>query len=136
VGSANSETALVDILVANGPEFMTDKIVVLTTCESEEEAVRVARHLVEKKLAACVNILPQARSIYRWANKSGPDKGKIKIEDTSELVLIIKSRRDLFDALRAEIGKIHSYEVPEVIALPVVDGSAEYLAWLDRELIP
>jgi periplasmic divalent cation tolerance protein len=67
--------------------------------------------------------------------KSGPDKGKAKIEDTAELVLIIKSRRDLFDALRAEIGKIHSYEVPEVIALPVVDGSAEYLAWLDRELI-
>jgi periplasmic divalent cation tolerance protein len=114
---------------------MTDKIVVLSTCETEEEAVRVARHLVEKKLAACVNILPKARSVYRWVEKNGPDKGKAKIEDTAELVLIIKSRRDLFDALRAEIGKIHSYEVPEVIALPVVDGSAEYLAWLDRELI-
>jgi periplasmic divalent cation tolerance protein len=115
---------------------MTDKIVVLSTCESEEEAVRVAWHLVEKKLAACVNILPKVRSIYRWANKSGPDKGKTKIEDATELVLIIKSRRDLFDALRAEIAKIHSYEIPEVIALPVVDGSPEYLAWLDRELIP
>jgi periplasmic divalent cation tolerance protein len=114
---------------------MTDKIVVLSTCESEEEAVRVARHVVEKRLAACVSILPKARSIYRWAAKSGPEKGKIKIEDASEFVLLIKSRRDLFDALRAEIVKIHSYELPEIIALPLVDGSAEYLAWLDRELI-
>jgi len=105
---------------------MTDKIVVLSTCETEEEAVRVARHLVEKKLAACVNILPQARSVYRW---------KGKIEEASEFVLIVKSRRDLFDALRAEIVELHSYELPEVIALPLVDGSAEYLAWLDRELM-
>jgi periplasmic divalent cation tolerance protein len=110
---------------------MTDKIVVLSTCETEEEAVRVARHLVEKMLAACVTILPQARSVYRWPDKTG----KTKIEDAAEFVLLIKSRRDLFDALRAEIVKIHSYELPEVIALPVVDGSAEYLAWLDRELI-
>ena len=116
---------------------MTDKIVVLSTCETEEEAVRVARHLVEKKLAACVNILPQAHSVYRWAEKSGPDKGKSKIEDTAEFVLIIKSRRDLFDALRVEIGKIHSYEIPEVIALPVVwmvNRPGVDLAWMDREL--
>jgi periplasmic divalent cation tolerance protein len=109
---------------------MTDKIVVLSTCESEEEAGRVARQLVEKRLAACVTMLPQARSVYRWAEKGG----KAKIEDAAEFLLIIKSRRDLFDALRAEIVKIHSYEIPEVIALPVVEGSAEYLAWLDREL--
>ena len=113
---------------------MTDKIVVLSTCETEEEAVRVARHLVEKKLAACVNILPQARSVYRWAEKSGPDKGKTKIEDTAEFVLIIKSRRDLFAALRAEIQKLHTYEVPEAIALHVVDGSEAYLAWLEGQL--
>jgi periplasmic divalent cation tolerance protein len=105
---------------------MTDKIVVLSACESEDEAARVARVLVEKRLAACVNIVPGVRSIYRW---------KDKIEDTTEFVLIIKSRRDLFDALRAEIAKIHSYEVPEVIALPVVDGADRYLAWLDRELV-
>jgi len=109
---------------------MTDKIVVLSTCESEEEAGRVARQLVEKRLAACVTILPQAHSVYRWAGKDG----KSKIEDAAEFMLVIKSRRDLFDALRAEIVKIHSYEIPEVIALPVVEGSAEYLAWLDREL--
>jgi periplasmic divalent cation tolerance protein len=104
---------------------MTDKIVVLTTCESEEEASRIARHLVEKKLAACVNILPNMRSVYRW---------KDKIEEATEFQLVIKSRRDLFDQLRTEIGKLHSYEIPEVIAIPVVDGSPGYLAWLDREL--
>jgi len=104
---------------------MTDKIVVLSTCDSEEEAGRLARMLVEHRLAGCVSIVPGARSIYRW---------KDKIEDTPEFVLIIKSRRDLFDALRVEIAKIHSYEVPELIALPVVDGADRYLAWLDREL--
>lgn len=106
---------------------MTDKIVVFSTCESEEQAVRVARHLVEQKLAACVNILPGARSIYRW---------KDEIEDAREWMLIVKSRRDLFSAVRAEIEKMHSYEVPEVIALPVVEGSQSYLAWMERELPP
>ena len=104
---------------------MTDKIVVLTTCESEDEAERIARSLVEKRVAACVNILPKARSIYRW---------KGAVEDTQEFVLLIKTRRDVFDALRAELSKIHSYEVPEVMALPVVDGSESYLGWIDREL--
>lgn len=104
---------------------MTDKIVVLSTCESEQEAATIARHLVEKKLAACVNILPRARSIYRW---------KGAIEDTQEFVLLIKSRRDLLPALRAGLNSVHSYEIPELIALPVVDGSDAYLTWLDREL--
>ncbi|MGH9557600.1 MAG: divalent-cation tolerance protein CutA [Bryobacteraceae bacterium] len=104
---------------------MTDKIVVLTACESEEEAARLAHHLIEKRVAACVNILPRARSIYRW---------KDAIEDVPEFVVLIKSRRDLFAELKAEIAKVHSYEVPEMIALPVVEGSEAYLAWLDREL--
>jgi len=104
---------------------MTDKIVVFSTCDSEEQAGRIARELVEQKLAACVNILPGARSIYRW---------KGQMEDSSEWLLIIKSRRDLMDKLRAAIGKIHTYEVPELLAVPVVDGSESYLAWLDREL--
>jgi periplasmic divalent cation tolerance protein len=106
---------------------MTDKIVVLTTCESEEEAERIARALVDKRLAACVNILPKARSIYRW---------KGAVEEAEELVLVIKSRRDVFDTLRMELSKLHSYEIPEAIALPVVDGTAAYLAWIDRELAP
>ena len=104
---------------------MTDKIVVLTTCDSEKHAEKLARHLLEQRVAACVNILPKARSIYRW---------KEKVEETAEWVLIIKSRRDLFAALRAEIQKLHTYEVPELIALPVVDGSEAYLAWLDAQL--
>lgn len=104
---------------------MTDKILVLSACDSEESAAALARTLVEQRLAACVNILPGARSIYRWQGK---------IEDSPEWVLIIKSRRDLFGRLREAIAKTHSYEVPEVIALPVVDGSLAYLAWLDREL--
>ena len=104
---------------------MTDKIVVLTTCDSEQHAEKLARHLVEERVAACVNLLPKARSIYRWNEK---------IEDSTEWMLIIKSRRDLFAALRAEIQKLHTYETPELIALPVVDGSESYLAWFDAQL--
>jgi periplasmic divalent cation tolerance protein len=104
---------------------VTDKIVVLTTCNSQEQAAQLARHLVEHRLAACVNILPEARSFYRW---------KDNIENTAEVVVLIKSRRDVFDQLRGAIAQIHTYEIPEVIALPVVDGSEAYLNWLDREL--
>lgn len=104
---------------------MTDKIVVLSACDSEERAAALARHLVEKRIAACVNVVPGARSFYRW---------KGAMEEAAEWLLVIKSRRDLFPALQAEIAKLHSYEVPEVIALPVVDGSASYIEWLDREL--
>lgn len=104
---------------------MTDKIVVLSTCESEDEAKSLARHLVEKRLAACVNILPRAVSVYRW---------KDKIEEAGEFLLVIKSRRDVFDALRTELERKHSYEVPEIIALPIVDGSGPYLNWLDGEM--
>jgi periplasmic divalent cation tolerance protein len=105
---------------------MTDKIVVLTNCGSADEAARIARSLVEKRLAACVNITPAVRSFYRW---------KGVIEDEQESLLVIKSSRALFDELRAEIEKLHSYEVPEVIAVPIVDGSEGYLEWLERELV-
>lgn len=104
---------------------MTDKIVVLCSCDSEKEAMLLARRLVDQHLAACVNILKGARSIYRW---------KDKIEEASECMLTIKSRRDLFPALKAEVEKIHTYETPELIAIPIVDGAESYLAWLDKEL--
>jgi periplasmic divalent cation tolerance protein len=105
---------------------MTDKIIVLTTCSSAEEAEKIARALVSKKLAACVNMLPAVRSIYRWQGA---------IEDAQETQLVIKTSRGLFDEVRAEIEKLHSYEVPEAIAIPIVDGSEAYLNWLNRELL-
>jgi periplasmic divalent cation tolerance protein len=104
---------------------MTDKIVVLSTCGSSEEAQRLAHGLVEKRLAACVNIVPGVRSVYHW---------KDAIEEEEEVLLVIKTSRPLLDELRSEIERLHSYEVPEVIALQVVDGSEAYLAWLGREL--
>ena len=104
---------------------MTDKIVVLTTCNTEKRALALARHLVERRVAACVNIMPKARSVYRWNDR---------IENAAEWLLVIKSRRDLYPDLHAEIEKIHTYEVPEVLALQVVDGSEAYLDWIDREL--
>lgn len=104
---------------------MTDKIVVLTTCDSEEQAARIARRLVEQRLAACVNIVPRTTSVYRW---------KDNIESAEEWLLIVKSRRQLFPLLRAEIEKLHRYVVPELIALPIVDGAEAYLGWMDDEL--
>jgi periplasmic divalent cation tolerance protein len=105
---------------------MTDKIVVLSTCASPEEAGQIARALVEKRLAACVNTLPGVRSIYRWQGA---------VEDEAEILLVIKSSRGLFNQLRIELERMHSYEVPEVIAIPVVECSERYLAWMDRELV-
>jgi periplasmic divalent cation tolerance protein len=104
---------------------MTDKIVVFSTCASGEEAQRMARALVEKRLAACVNVIPGIRSVYRW---------KDAIEDEEEVLLLIKTSRSLFEELREEIERLHSYEVPEVIALSIVDGSERYLSWLTGEL--
>jgi periplasmic divalent cation tolerance protein len=104
---------------------MTDKIVVLNTCGSEAEAERLARLLVDQRLAACVSIVPRMRSFYRWSGA---------IESTEEWLLLIKSSRPLFERLRAVLENAHSYEVPEVLALPVVDGSAMYLDWLQTNL--
>ena len=103
---------------------MTDKIVILSTCETEADARRIAAHLVEHRLAACVNILPGATSVYRW---------KGKIETASEWMLVIKSRGDLLAQIEHEFATIHPYKVPELLALPLVDGGKRYLEWLDRE---
>jgi periplasmic divalent cation tolerance protein len=104
---------------------MTDKIVVLNTCGSAEEAEKIARRLIETRLAACVNVLAGARSFYRWQGA---------IEDAGEWLLVIKTSRPRFHELRAELERLHSYEVPEIIALPIVDGSLNYLNWLDTEI--
>ena len=106
---------------------MTDKVVVLSTCGSAEEAGRIARALLEKRLAACVNIVPGVRSVYRWQGA---------IEDAGEWLLVIKSRRGLVGPLREELERLHSYEVPELLALEVVEGAPNYLRWLEAELAP
>jgi periplasmic divalent cation tolerance protein len=104
---------------------MTDKIVVLSTCASEEEAEALARNVVEQRLAACVNVIPRIRSYYRW---------KGALESAEEWLLLIKSSRERFPQLMAALEKAHSYEVPEVLALQVVDGSANYLNWIEVSL--
>ena len=106
---------------------MDDAIVVFTTCGSAEEAERVARALVDRRVAACANILPGVRSIYRW---------KGSIEDASEWMVLIKTRRKLFDDLVRELRAVHSYEVPEVIAVPVVAGASDYPSWVAAETSP
>jgi periplasmic divalent cation tolerance protein len=104
---------------------MTDKIVVFSTCATPEEAARIARKLIEERLAACVNVTQAVRSFYRW---------KGSIEQADECLLVIKSSRDLFERLRIELEKAHTYEVPEIVAVAVVDGSPNYLNWIDGEL--
>jgi len=104
---------------------MTEKIVVISTCGSEEEAARIAKQLVDAHIAACVNLIPRVRSFYRWQGK---------VEDSAEWMLVIKTSRARFSALRTVLEAAHSYELPEVLALPIVDGSPNYLAWLDSEL--
>ena len=104
---------------------MTDKIVVLSTASSAAEAEAIARRLVEERLAACVNVVTGVRSFYRW---------KGKIEKSPEWLLVIKSSRGRFEQLRAALEKLHSYDVPEVIALPVVEGTKNYLHWMEGEL--
>ncbi len=105
---------------------MTDKIVLMTTCESAAEADRIASALVESRLAACVNIVPGVSSVYRW---------KGSVDRAAEVLLLIKTSRPLLDQVRVEIERLHSYELPEAIALTIVDGSEAYLAWLDQSLV-
>jgi len=100
---------------------MTDKRIVFSTTSSEEEARRIAWHLVEHKLAACVNILPHVESIYRWQDK---------VESAREWLLLIKTTAEGFVAVRDAILELHAYDVPECVAIAVDDGSLEYLEWV------
>ncbi len=101
---------------------MSERLVAFSTVAVAEDAERIARELVERRLAACVNIVPGLVSIYRW-------QGKVERED--ERLLIIKTRRDRFPALREALASLHPYEVPELIAIPIDEGSPAYLKWLD-----
>jgi periplasmic divalent cation tolerance protein len=105
---------------------MTDKRIVLSTAGSEEEARKIARHLVENKIAACVNIVPGIESIYRW--QGGVESGQ-------EWLLLIKTSSERFTEVCDAIGELHSYDLPECVAVSIEDGSSEYLRWLTESLI-
>src|SRR5260370_37850746 len=104
---------------------MTDKIVVFSACGSAEEARKLARHLVETRVAACVNVIPGVYSVFHWEGK---------VDEASEWLLVIKSTRARLEALESELRKMHSYSVPEVVAVAIVDRSTSYLTSRDREL--
>ena len=97
------------------------EIVVFVTTSSEEEASRIARELVEQRLVACVNILGKVRSVFSWEGK---------VADEQEALMVLKSRDDRFDKLSNTIKQLHSYSVPEIIAIPISRGLPEYLQWV------
>lgn len=101
----------------------SESIVVLVTCGSVEEAQKIAHVLVEEHLAACVNLVSPIRSIYRWEGK---------IWDEKEELLVIKTQKKRFQELEKKIKSLHSYAVPEIIALPIIEGSSTYLVWLSE----
>lgn len=107
---------------------MSDKIIIFSTCASAEEARKIARHLVEMRLAACASIgAAPVESIYHWRGA---------IEEARETTLALKTRRGLMAELERELRRLHSYETPEIVAVPIVDGSEDYMAWLEAELKP
>lgn len=99
----------------------TDTLVVLVTTSSAEEAHRIARALVAEHLAACVNVLPGVRSVFFWDGQ---------LQEAAEALLVVKTRRERYEALQQRVLELHGYSVPEVLALPVETGSPAYLAWV------
>jgi len=98
-----------------------ENIVIFITASNEDEAVKIAKALVEEKLAACVNIVKNIRSIYSWQGK---------IEDEPEVLMLVKTQKRLFESLSQKVKELHSYTVPEIITVPIIDGSQDYLKWL------
>ena len=104
---------------------MKSYIQITTTTETKEQADKISQHLVETKLAACVQILGPITSIYRW---------KGKVENAQEWLCLIKTRDNLYAKVEAAIKSVHSYETPEIISVPIIEGSKEYLSWIDKGL--
>jgi periplasmic divalent cation tolerance protein len=104
---------------------MSNKKLVLTTAGSREEAEKIAQALVERRLAACVNLVGPIQSVYRWQGK---------VETATEHLLVIKTTAGLFDAVAKAIRELHSYELPECIQLPIEAGSAEYMKWIEESV--
>ena len=103
---------------------MSNYIVIYITTRSVNEAKKIGRALVEEKLAACSNIIYPIRSIYRWQGKICDDK---------EALMILKTKKTLFKQIVARVEKLHSYDIPEIIAMPIIEGSSKYLSWLNKE---
>ena len=99
-------------------------VVVFITASSYEEARKIGDALVSQKKAACVNIVPRVNSLFRW---------KGKIEEAEESLLVVKTRTKLFPEVVSTVKEIHSYDVPEIIALPIVEGNPDYLQWINEE---
>ena len=106
--------------------YMTDKRIVLTTAGTKEEAHKIARELVERRLAACVNIVPHVESVYRWHGK---------VEEANEWLLVIKTTAAAFARVREAIRELHSYDLPECVCFAVEDGSAGYLKWVGEQVL-
>ncbi len=106
---------------------MTEFIQLFTTTEKRDDAEIISKRVVEQRLVACAQVIGPIKSTYWW---------KEKIEQTEEWLCIMKSRSDLYEALEKAIKSIHPYEVPEIVAVPIVSGSRSYLAWLEQELKP
>ena len=102
----------------------TDYAIVLSTCANKREAERIAERLVTDGAAACVNIIEKVTSIYRW---------KGKVEKSQECMLVIKTRAELTDRVEGAIRRLSSYDCPEVVVLPIADGSEDYFAWISDE---
>jgi periplasmic divalent cation tolerance protein len=102
-----------------------DYIVVLITTPKTEESAKIADKLIREKIAACVNIIPQVNSIFWWENK---------IDKEDESLLVIKTKKQLLSKLITLVKEIHSYSVPEIIALPIIGGNEDYLNWIDESV--
>ncbi len=106
---------------------MTNYIQVITTFETKSDAERTARSILEKRYAACIQVIGPIASMYWWNDR---------IENSEEYLCIIKSRDDLFTELEQIIKKLHPYDVPEILSVPLLDGNSDYLEWMSKELKP
>ena len=100
-------------------------IIIFITCANKNEANKIARHLVKKRLVACVNIIDEIRSIFWWQERT---------DSANEILLIAKSRRSLFKKVIQQIKSLHSYQVPEIIALPIIAGNKDYINWINESI--
>ena len=104
---------------------MTDKIIVFVTCESTEQAERIAQVLVTDKLAACVNVVPGVKSCYVWEGK---------LTWSNEVLLLVKTTRGRFDQLQDRVKAMHSYSVPEIVRVTIENAFDKYIEWIDRSI--